>query len=186
MTTRSQYAHRAPGAIARRSVRRSRADRRRRRVGSVAAADALGQREQRVLARCAFVQLSRLGVALPSTTTAPSCSRAHDRHLARVIARRLALLVARLVLLVDDDRAEVLERREDRRARADGDALLAALEREPRVVALAVAQRAVQHGDLVAEHGAEAIDGLRRERDLGHEHDRRLSPLEHDSRSSSM
>ena len=54
-------------------------------------------------------------------------------------------------------------------------------EREPCVVSLAVAQRAVQHGDLVAEHGAEAIDRLRRERDLRHEHDRRLPLLEHDA-----
>ena len=87
-------------------------------------ADALGQREQRVLRRSrAFTQLSRLGVALPRTTTAPSFRARTIGDFARVIARRLALLVARLVLLVDDDGAEVVERREDRRARADGDPL---------------------------------------------------------------
>ena len=32
----------------------------------------------------------------------------------------------------------------------------------------------MQHRDLVAEHGAEAIDGLWRQRNLGHEDDRRL------------
>src|SRR5439155_16559047 len=94
-------------------------------------------------------------------------ARAHDGHLARVVARRLALLVARLVLLVDDDGAEVAERREDGRAGADGDALLAAAEGEPGVVPLAVGEGAVQHGDPVPEDGAEAVDRLRGEGDLG-------------------
>ncbi len=41
-------------------------------------------------------------------------------------------------------------------------------------------ERAVQHGHAVAEHGAEPIDGLRREGDLGHEHDRRpAAALDH-------
>ena len=54
---------------------------------------AVRQREQRVLARLRVAaQLSRLGVALPSTTTAPSARARTMRHLARVIARRLACL----------------------------------------------------------------------------------------------
>ena len=71
-------------------------------------ADALGQREQRVLARS-----SRVHPALEARRRAAEdddralVARAHDRHFARVVARRLALLVARLVLLVDDDGAEV-------------------------------------------------------------------------------
>jgi hypothetical protein len=92
--------------------------------------------------------------------------------LARVVARRLALLVRALVLLVDDDRAQVRERREDGGARADHDALLPAPERPPLVVPLAVAERGVEHGHAVAEDGLEAPDRLRRQRDLGHEHDR--------------
>ncbi|HEX5830791.1 MAG TPA: hypothetical protein VFY16_07430, partial [Gemmatimonadaceae bacterium] len=80
------------------------------------------------------------------------------------------------MLLVHDDRAEVGERREERRARADGDAALAPLQRAPRVVTLAVGERGVQHRHPVAEHRAEAVHRLRRERDLGHEHDGR-SPL---------
>jgi hypothetical protein len=83
------------------------------------------------------------------------------------------------VLLVHDDRAEVLERRKDRRPRSDRDSLPTLLEREPFVVPLAVAQRAVEDRDLVAEDGAEPIDRLRSERDLRHEHDRRLSLLQH-------
>ncbi len=83
------------------------------------------------------------------------------------------------MLLVHDDGAEIRQRREDRRPRAHGDALLPALEREPGVVAFAVAQRRVQDGHAVAEHGPEAIDRLRGEGDLRHEHDRRLpAPLD--------
>ena len=150
-------------------------------LGQPRLAHALGQRQQRVL------PARRIDPALETRRRASEhddralVSRSHDRDLSRVIARRLTLLVARLVLLVHDDRAEVLERREDRRARANGDPLATLLEREPFVIPLAVAQRAVQHRDLVAEHGAKAIDRLRRERDLRHEDDRRLSLLEHDA-----
>ena len=36
----------------------------------------------------------------------------------------------------------------------------------------------MQHGDAVPEARPEAADGLRRERDLGHEHDDAAAPLE--------
>jgi hypothetical protein len=105
---------------------------------------------------------------------------AHHRDLARVVAGRLALLVAALVLLVHHDRAEVRERREDGRAGADHDPLLAGAQRAPLVVALAVGERGVEHRHAVAEHGLEAPDGLRCQRDLGDEHDRRAAlPLHH-------
>jgi hypothetical protein len=142
---------------------------------------ALGQGEQFVLSRL------RVGPALEARCRAAEHhhgalgARTNDGHLAGVIARRVALLVARLVLLVDDDRAEVLQRGKDRRTGAHGDALLAAAKGEPRIVALAVGESTVQHRDRVAEHGAEAIHRLRRERDLRHEHDGRLSLLQYDA-----
>src|SRR6185437_16828836 len=76
-------------------------------------------------------------------------ARAHDRHFARVVARRFSLLVAGLVLLVDDDRAEIPQRREDRRTRADGDLLPSVAQRQPFVIPLAVAQCTVQHRDAI-------------------------------------
>ena len=82
------------------------------------------------------------------------------------------------MLLVDDDQAEALDRREDRRARADGDPRLAGAQAAPLVVALALRQRGVQQRDGVAEAGGEARDGLRRERDLRHERDHALAALE--------
>ena len=83
------------------------------------------------------------------------------------------------MLLVDADQAEPRDRREDGRARADDDPA-------PRRARSARARRAarrrdsarVQDRDRVAEARADAADGLRRERDLRHEHDRAEPALE--------
>ena len=82
------------------------------------------------------------------------------------------------MLLVDDDQPEVGDRREDGGARADRDPRLAGAQPPPLVVALALPQRGVQQRDGVAEAGLEAPDGLRRQRDLGHEHDHALPALQ--------
>jgi hypothetical protein len=76
------------------------------------------------------------------------------------------------VLLVDHDQAELADRGEDGRARADADARLAAAQALPLVVALARRERRVEHGEAVAEPRPEARHRLRGEADLGHEHDR--------------
>ena len=143
-------------------------------------ADALGQRQQMIL--------PTRGVH-PSLETRRSATEyddrafragAHDRHFTSMITRCLALFVARLVFLVDNDRAELGERREDGRPRADGDALFAAPQREPGVIPLAVAQCTVEDGDTIAEGRTKAIHSLRCQRDLGHENDRALASLVHD------
>ena len=82
------------------------------------------------------------------------------------------------MLLVDDDQAEPLDRREHGRARPDADARLALAQPPPLGVALARAQLRVQHRDRLAEAFDEAPDDLRRQRDLGHEHDRAAPLLE--------
>ena len=66
---------------------------------------------------------------------------AHDRHVAAVVARALVLLVRPVVLLVHDDQADALERREHRRPRADDDVDVAAADPLPLVVPLAVGER---------------------------------------------
>ena len=76
------------------------------------------------------------------------------------------------MLLVDADQAERGHRGEDRRARADDDRRLARGDPLALVAPLRLRQRRVEHGDAVAEAGAEAAERLRRERDLGDEHDR--------------
>src|SRR5438552_14508407 len=90
---------------------------------------------------------------------------------ARVVARVGVLLVRGVVLLVDDDQAETAHRREDRRARADDDARLAARDPLALVATLRVRQPRVQDRDAVAEARADPADRLRRKGDLGHEHD---------------
>ena len=88
-----------------------------------------------------------------------------------VVARVGLLLVGGVVLLVDADHAEARDGREDRGARADDDAGVAEGDPLALVAPLGLAERRVQDGDCVAEARGEAGERLRRQRDLGHEHD---------------
>ena len=97
---------------------------------------------------------------------------------ARVVARVGVLLVGRVVLLVDADHAERRDRREDRRSGANDDRRRPARDPHALVPPFRLRQRRVEDRDPVAEPRAQAAYGLRRERDLRHEHDRALSPLE--------
>ena len=74
-----------------------------------------------------------------------------------MVARRLFLLVAGVVLLVDDDEAEVVDGREDGRAGADDDAGFAASNAVPLFGALLGRERGVEQGDI----GAEGVMQLR-------------------------
>ena len=100
-------------------------------------------------------------------------------HAARVVARVALVLVGRVVLLVDDDEADVAHGREDRRARPDAHARLPRAQPRPLVVALAGGELGVKDGDGVAEARHEARHDLRRQRDLGHEHDHPAAVGEH-------
>ena len=91
---------------------------------------------------------------------------------ARVVARRgVVLLVGPLVRLVDHDQAEVRLRREDGGARADDDVERTGGDLRPLVVRLPEREPRVQHTDATREALGEATHGLRRERNLGHQHD---------------
>ena len=76
------------------------------------------------------------------------------------------------MLLVDDDQGRVGGGREEGGAGADDDVDLAGADAAPVLLEFAGTQRRVQHGDPPGQAGAEAVDGLRRERDLGHQHQR--------------
>ena len=100
-----------------------------------------------------------------------------------MVAGRLLLLVGVLVFLVHDDQAERLDRRKDGRARADDNARAALANLVPLVMPLAGGQMAVQHRHqrlqrAGAEPRLEALDGLRRERNFRHEHDRAFALLQ--------
>ena len=91
---------------------------------------------------------------------------------AGVVARIRLLLVRGVVLLVDADHPERRERREHGRAGAHDDRSLAGDDPLPLVPPLGLGEAGVEQRDPVAEAGAEAAERLRRQRDLGHEHDR--------------
>ncbi len=100
------------------------------------------------------------------------------RDRACVVARVGLLLVRGVVLLVDADQAEAQHRREDGRARSDDHRRLSRDDPLALVAPLRLGQARVEHGDPVAEASLEAPQGLRRERDLGDEHDRPPASLE--------
>ncbi len=83
------------------------------------------------------------------------------------------------MLFVDDDEAEVDERREHRRARADHDAHLAARDGAVGEEPLPRREPGVQHGDLLAgEAPLDARDRLSGEPDLRHEEQDRATGLQ--------
>ena len=76
----------------------------------------------------------------------------HHRDIAGVIARRLFLLVRRILLLVDNDERQIADRREHRRPRPADHPRLAATYAMPLLRPLRIRQPRMQDGDLVAEH----------------------------------
>ena len=142
-----------------------------------------GNCEQRVFALAAVVIAFQRGRGRAEHDHRPFHLAAHNRHVARVVAGRLLLLVGMLVLLVHDDEAERFDGRKDGRAGADGNPRAALANLVPLVVPLAGGQMAVQHRHqglqrAGAEPRLEALDGLRRERDFRHEDNGALALLQ--------
>ena len=77
-------------------------------------------------------------------------------HIARMVARRALGLIGVLLLLVNDEQAEILHGCKDRAARADDNAREARADALPLVIALRERQTAVQDGNRVAEIGGNA------------------------------
>lgn len=96
---------------------------------------------------------------------------AHHGDIARVVARRLFLLVALVVFFVDEDEAEVGRGREDCRARADDDLRFSAADAPPLLAAFFRRERGMQQRHLLAEGGIEQARGLRCQADLRHQQD---------------
>ena len=92
-------------------------------------------------------------------------------HVAGVVARRRRLLERALVLLVDHDQTEPRGGSKDRRPRAHHHVDAARGDLPPLGVSLGRREVAVEHGHR-AKAGTKPVAGLRREADLGHEHDR--------------
>src|SRR5690606_40359818 len=93
-----------------------------------------------------------------------------------MVARgRIVLFVGLLVLLVHDDDADVSQRCENGRSGSDDHVEEAVAQAAPGVESLARAHPRVENSDPIAEMASEAPDGLRRERNLGHQDDARAA-----------
>ena len=103
---------------------------------------------------------------------------AHYGHVASVVAWCLLLLVALVVLFVDEDEAKIRHRRKDCRSRADNDGSLAAMDAPPLLGALLGCQRGVQEGDTSAKCGIEQSGHLRGQADLGNQENGSLPAVE--------
>ena len=114
----------------------------------------------------------------PEHERPPGQTHLLPRDVERVITRHALLFVGALVRLVDDDQADAGKRSEQRAARADDDVDPAAGRRLPTLEPLAFRKARVKHADPFAEDALEAPRCLRRERDLGHQHDRAPAPGE--------
>ena len=101
---------------------------------------------------------------------------AHDGHVAGLVVDAVLLLEAGVVLLVDDDQAELAVGQEESGAGADDDTRLASGRRAPGACALARRQGRVPFHRRAAEAALEAVHELAGERDLG-QHDERLPSL---------
>ncbi len=87
-----------------------------------------------------------------------------------MVPRRFVLLVRRVVLFVDDDEPEVFDGREHGGAGADDEIHVASSDPVPLIMTLAVGHAAVLNRHAIAERGPELRGHLRRQRDLGDEH----------------
>ena len=122
--------------------------------------------------------VSTAGVALPRTTAAPASSASRIAAVAGLQARRPVALVGPLVLLVDDDQAELGERRQDGQAGADDDVDRAGPDPPPLVGPFAVTQPGVEQGDPGIEVRSQAVDDRQGQGDLGHEQEDRPAELQ--------
>ena len=100
-------------------------------------------------------------------------------HVARMVARCALGFVGILLLLVDNEQAEVLHGRKDGAARADDDARKAGADALPLIITLRERKAAVQDSDRITEVRRKRLDHLRRQRDLGHKHAGRTAGRQH-------
>ena len=115
--------------------------------------------------------LSGRGVALPATSTAPAVARPAHRHAARVVARVALVLVGGSCSSSTTTRPTFASGANTAERGPTQTRASPRRRRSPLVVALAVGELRVQDGDGVAEALHEPRDDLRRQRDLGDEHD---------------
>ena len=96
--------------------------------------------------------------------------RAHDRDAPCVVSGTLLLLVGGIVLFIDDNESQIVQRGEHRRPRAYDHVDLAAPDAMPLIVSRAGRQPAVLYRHAVSERSPEGIRHRRCQRDFRHQH----------------
>ena len=94
---------------------------------------------------------------------------AQKRDVKGIVARRSFADIAAVMFFVDDDDADIFERREHRAARADDNFRLARTHAPPFVEPFPRRKTAVQNSRRAAEAGAELGEHLRRQGNFGYE-----------------
>ena len=144
-------------------------------VRQAAAADPLGHGQQSQLARLGVRPALQRGRGRAQHADRFGSGCAHQSHVAGLIAGRLGLLVAAVVLFVHHDRPQPGHGRKNRRTRPDRDSLLARPQQPPSVVALRRREPRMQHRHQIAEGFAKTTHRLGRQGDFGHQHDGSLA-----------
>ena len=139
---------------------------------------AVAQLDARVLAALRILPAFKRGRGRAHDHDCAGQLGAHDGHVARVVARRLFLLVALVVLLVDENQSQIWRGRKDCRARANDDGRIAAANATPLLAALFRRERGVQQGYFLPESLIEQTGHLRGEADFGNEQDRGEAAVE--------
>src|SRR5215472_17908579 len=117
--------------------------------------DTVRKFEQRVLAGGRVIAALQAGGCGAENHTCVGRLRPDDCHIAPVVAGRLFLLIARVMLLVYDDQPEVLDGREHAGTRSHYDAGATGANAPPLVRALGVAESAVEDRHAVSEPAIE-------------------------------
>ena len=118
-------------------------------------------------------------MAEPSTTHRARGLRAHDGDIAAVVARRVLLFVALVVLFVDHYQAEILYRCKDARPRSNHHGSYAGPDSAPLLGALGIVKCGMQNSNAVAEAVKELTGHRGRQSDLRHQQQRAAS--QHDA-----
>src|SRR5206468_8064167 len=104
---------------------------------------------------------------------------AHDRNIASVIARRLFLLIRRIMFFVDHYESEILDGRKNSRSRPHHDASLSTMDAVPLFGTLIIGETGMQNRHLLAEDAMQIGCSSRRESNFGNEQDCRTALRQH-------
>ena len=147
-------------------------------LGHGAAVDALGQGDEFEFPLLGAAVRLDGGRRAAQDQLAPVVSRPEIGDIEGIVARGALGRIAAVVLLVDDDDADMFQRREHRGARPDGDLGFPRTQTLPFVEALPRRKPAVQDGAAHLKAGAQLCEHLRRQRNFGHQKDGALPRLQ--------